>query len=63
MNPSDLSAEYGNIKKYCREQSAKSFKHPLAKQPDAPAGQSAEAAPVEDLSDSDIEALLQEESP
>lgn len=57
MNPSDLAAEYGNIKAFCRQEAAKSFKHPLAPKPEAPAEPS-EAAEAADLNDDELAELL-----
>lgn len=63
MNPSELSAEYANIKSYCRKESGKAFKHPLAPKP-AESAQSqpteGEAAPSE-MTDDELETLLREE--
>lgn len=60
MNPSDLSAEYANIKNYCRQEAAKSFKHPLAPKEAAPVEAPAAEEPAE-LSDDELETLLREE--
>jgi hypothetical protein len=64
MSNSDLSAEYANIKAYCRKEAAKSFKHPLAPkpteaQPAPEAGGEAEQAASE-LSDAELDSMLQE---
>ena len=61
MNPSDLSAEYANIKAYCRKEAAKSFKHPLAPKAEEskPAAESAEHEAAE-MSDAELDAMLLE---
>ena len=60
MNPSDLAAEYGNIKAYCRQEAAKSFKHPLAPKTEEPAPEAAPTEPA-DLNDDELAELLQGE--
>lgn len=62
MNPEDLSAEYANIKAYCRKEAAKSFKHPLAKaegKQEPEAGESA-AHEAAELSDTELDEMLAE---
>lgn len=58
----DLAAEYANIKNYCRQESAKSFKHPLAPKPAEPApAPSAVEAEVSEMSDDELDSMLREE--
>lgn len=57
-NPSDLAAEYGNIKAYCRKEAAKSFKDPRAPEPVEPAATEGDAPA--DLNDDELSALLDE---
>jgi hypothetical protein len=62
MSTNDLSAEYANIKAYCRKEAAKSFKHPLAPKPaeqPAPAEGDAQQAASE-LSDAELDSMLNE---
>lgn len=56
---SDLSAEYANIKAYCRKEAAKSYKDPRA--PATEPEPKVEEA-VEELSDAELEAMLGEET-
>jgi hypothetical protein len=62
MNPKDLSAEYANIKAYCRKEAAKSFKHPLAKAEAAQEPEPGESAEHEasELSDTELDEMLSE---
>lgn len=58
MDPKELASEYRNIKAFCRQQAAKSFKHPLAKQEAPKVEAQPEAQP--DISDSELDAMMSE---
>lgn len=58
MDMNDLADEYKSIKAYCRQEAAKSFKHPMAKD-DAQEESSSGENPT-DVSDEELEALLSE---
>lgn len=61
MDSSDLSAEYANIKNYCRKEAAKSFKHPMAPKNEAVAAVEDEPSAESELTDAELEAMLAEE--
>lgn len=60
MSPSDLSAEFANIKAYCRKEASKSFKHPLAPKPEAVSEQASAEDEAAEMSDAELDAMLSE---